>query len=88
MTGVSVAALVAALLNPTPVRLVSYRHVWRTKDDYVYECTWSDGEITIEHTLPWGNLGMSGHPLGGDKDMAHHRRAGQQVPKDHATPPA
>lgn len=39
------------------VRLVSYRHVWRTKDDYVYECTWSDGEQTTEVTLPWGNLG-------------------------------
>lgn len=38
------------------VRLVSYRHVWISPDDYRYECTWSDGEVTPEHTLPWDKL--------------------------------
>lgn len=38
------------------VRLVSYRQVWVTKDDYLYECVWSDGTTTTEHTLPWGRM--------------------------------
>ena len=40
------------------VRLVSYRTIWLPGgDDYVYECTWSDGDVTTEVSLPWGRLG-------------------------------
>lgn len=39
------------------VRLVSYRHVWLPGgEDYRYECVWSDGTTTTEHTLPWDRL--------------------------------
>lgn len=38
------------------VRLVSYRFVWLRKDEYAYECVWSDGTETTEFTLPWGAL--------------------------------
>lgn len=49
------------------VRLVSYRNVWLPGGkDYVYECVWSDGTETTEHTLPWGQMGNTrdvSHPL-------------------------
>ncbi len=40
--------------------LVTYQQVWTHKTcegwQYVYRCTWSDGNETIEHTLPWGRM--------------------------------
>jgi hypothetical protein len=38
--------------------LKSYRQVWlRNGDEYLYECGWADGSVTMEVSLPWGRLG-------------------------------
>lgn len=40
--------------------LRTYQQVWTHKTDdgwqYVYRCTWSDGNETIEVSLPWGRI--------------------------------
>lgn len=40
--------------------LKTYQHVWigkhRGELQYEYICTWSDGDVTREFTLPWGRL--------------------------------
>lgn len=40
--------------------LLTYQHVWTYKNSdgwqYEYHCTWSDGDSTVEHTLPWGRM--------------------------------
>jgi hypothetical protein len=40
--------------------LLTYQHVWTYKNSdgwqYEYHCTWSDGDRTVEHTLPWGRM--------------------------------
>ena len=40
--------------------LRTYQQVWTHKTDdgwqYVYRCTWSDGNETIEVSLPWGRM--------------------------------
>lgn len=38
--------------------LITYRQIWlKHGKDYVYECVWSNGQTTVEITLPWGRLG-------------------------------
>lgn len=56
MTATSIAVMLSALAHIPAVKLISYRQVWLPGGEYVYECRWSDGAITTEHTLPWGNL--------------------------------
>lgn len=57
-----VAGLLVSLeyIDPRP-RLVGYNMKWigrnrEGESEYRYNCVWSDGTFTTEHTLPWGRM--------------------------------